>query len=715
MFPSRLLAGALLALPLALGAQAPAPSAAAADGPSAEGRDAFGFAERSTPDIALFPFFHGVASGDPLDDAVVIWTRVTTNDPPPLPVNWRVSTDPGMAGVVASGTFVTDASRDFTVKVDVTGLAPDTWYYYEFEYLGRRSLIGRTRTAPAPGAPVDSLRFALVSCSNYQAGYFNAYAHLAGRNDLDAVFHVGDYIYEYESGGYGFEGLPGRDHDPDNEIITLSDYRLRHSWYKLDGDLRAVHQQYPFVAIYDDHEFANDAWRDGAENHNTGEGPWPTRRSAAFQAWLEWMPVRDPAGLLSSSVYRKLPFGGLVDLFVLDTRVEGRDLQDLGATDDPGRSLLGPVQFAWLSQGLRQSTATWKVLVQQVLFAPLEFFGTPINGDAWDGYAAERARLLDTVHAAGVDNFVVLTGDIHSAFSNNIPSAHGNIGAEFVCTSVTSPGLDILGGEGFIQLFNSHVRYVDLSRNGYVLVDLNTSRVQGEHWFVDTKLSPDPDAAPFALHRMDAGTVGLASTSVVSVRPGPGPARPPAAPVNSCAIPGNPVTAAVGATQATVSWDPTPGAVGYLLEGQPLGAPSVRRVRVPGTGRTFTLFDPATTYRWRVAASCDSVNLSPFTAWQVFTTDSGSARLAAQGPQLLGVYPVPFEERLGLQFALPAAARVTARLIDASGRTGWERDFGRLAAGAHFVEDSAGHLAAGTWVLQLCADGWCAERTVLKR
>lgn len=676
------------------------------------------FTARSAPDIALFPFFHGVASGDPLEDAVVIWTRLTSDDGGMLPVNWRMATDTAMANVVASGTAMTSASRDYTVKVDVTGLQANRWYYYEFEYLGRRSLIGRTRTAPAAGAAVDSLRFALMSCSNYMAGYFNAYAHLAQRNDIDAVLHVGDYIYEYETGGYGFAGLAGRDHDPDNEIITLSDYRLRHSWYKLDDDLRAVHQQFPFVVVYDDHEFANDAWKNGAENHNAGEGPWTARRSAAFQAWLEWMPVRDPSVALPNSIFRKLPFGGLIDFFVVDTRVEGRDEQDFGMASDPNHSILGPVQFAWLAKGLKESSATWKVMVNQVMFAPLEVLGSPINSDAWDGYAAERGKLFDTLNTYGVDNFVVLTGDIHTAWSNNIPSPYGTIGAEFTTTSVTSPGIDLPGGEGFIQLFNPHVRYVNLTEHGYALLDFNSSRVQADHWFVNTISSVNPSAYPASSWKMDAGTVGLTSVGSASTRPGPGPARPPLAPVNSCGIPANPSTTGITSNAATMSWDGSPSAVGYLLQGQRVGFPGTKNVKLNTNSRTFNIFKPARSYQWRVAATCDSVNLSPYTAWQGFTTDSAGMRLAApvlHEPRFLGVYPVPFVDRVGVHFALTGESPVQARMIDVNGRVVAQEDFGTLPAGAFFREWTAGQLASGTYVLQLCSGGLCAERTVVKQ
>ncbi len=679
------------------------------------------FSTRSVPDIRLFPFFHGVASGDPLPTAVVIWTRITSDDLGSLSVNWRVATDTAMSNVVSAGTFVTGASRDYTVKVDVSGLSPDTWYYYEFEYLGRRSLIGRTRTAPV-GA-VDNVRFALASCSNYQAGYFNAYAHMANRNDIDGVLHVGDYIYEYETGGYGFEASIGRTHEPDHEIISLADYRLRHSWYKLDDDSRAVHQMYPFIAIYDDHEFANDAWTGGAENHNSGEGTWADRRSAAFQAWLEWMPVRDPGLLLPTSVYRKLPFGDLVDFIVVDTRVEGRNEQSLSSSSSPGHTLLGPVQFAWLSQQLTNSTAQWKVLVNQVLFVPFSLFGVPVNSDAWDGYSYERQRLIDTIKMNGVDNFVVLTGDIHTAWSNNIPAPGGNAGVEFVCTSVTSPGFD-LGGASIVQLFNPHVRYLNLVEHGYLVMDFNTERAQGDHTFVATLTEPNPNATVAASWKVNDGAVSLVNAGTPSTRPGPGPARPPLLPVNSCQIPQNPTTTGIGANTATVNWTASPGAVGYRIQGRQVGKPGVQSIIQTANTRTLNIFQPGRSYEWRVAASCDGINQSPYTAWNPFTTSSIVTKEEFPGetdlwqnpaPLFIGVYPVPFDVRFGVHFAVEGSGDVQIQLFDLQGREVMNAVFADLLPGAYFREFAVEGLSAGAYVLQICSDGNCSERQVVRQ
>ncbi|MDY8138447.1 alkaline phosphatase D family protein [Aquimarina sp. 2201CG5-10] len=277
-------------------------------------------------DPGLAPFYHGVASGDPLEDAVIIWTRVTTNDLS-VDVNWKVATDQEMTQIIREGQVVTNQSKDYTVKIDVDGLNPFTTYYYQFEALGATSLVGKTRTTPGKQDLVDNLRFAVVSCSNYQNGYFNAYNQIANRNDIDAVIHLGDYIYEYESGGYGYSSEIGRGHLPENEIITLDDYRVRYSYYRLDPMLRNAHRQHPFINIWDDHEFANDANKFGAQNHTPStEGSWETRKNNAYKAYFEWMPVRANT-IEQYRLYRTISYGKLMDLIMLDTRIEGRETQ----------------------------------------------------------------------------------------------------------------------------------------------------------------------------------------------------------------------------------------------------------------------------------------------------------------------------------------------------------------------------------------------------
>lgn len=444
----------------------------------------------------LAPFLHGVASGDPLHDRVIIWTRVTPDSTVtgPVIVSWRMAADTGMSQVVASGSQLTNASMDYTVKVDVTGLTANTWYYYEFTALNVNSVRGRTRTAPL--SMQDSLRFAVVSCANLEAGYFNVYRSIYERNDVDAVVCLGDYIYEYESGGYSPNPNANRQWQPGNEIVSLTDYRTRYSSYHLDEDLMKLHQQYPWILVWDDHESANDSWMNGAENHQTNEGAWASRKAAAVQAYFEWLPVRRPNPNNQSQVFRNITFGPLVEFIVLDTRLEGRDLQagTSGATvTDVNRQLLGTNQFNWLASRLDSSQAQWKILAQQVMVAPLEVFGVGVNGDQWDGYPAERDRVYNHILNNNIHDVVVITGDIHTSWANDLPTGTynssngaGSVGVEFVAPSVTSPGFSLSVGASVIMSMNSHVKYADLSQHGYIIMDVNQSRTQSDWFYVAT-------------------------------------------------------------------------------------------------------------------------------------------------------------------------------------------------------------------------------------
>ena len=347
-------------------------------------------------------FLHGVASGDPLSDRVILWTRVSPKVlTGSVPVTWSVAKDPKLTQIVGRGQTETGASRDFTVKIDAPGLEPGTAYYYRFEALGSQSPLGRTRTLPATS--VDRVRLGVASCANLPFGYFNAYASLARRNDLDAVLHLGDYFYEYENGKYGDGTKLSRLPAPDKEIVALADYRERHAQYKSDPDLQAVHRQHPFITVWDDHELANDTWAGGAQNHTANEGDWIARKAAAVRAYFEWMPIRQDAQTRLPRIYRTFSFGNLADLIMLDTRVVGRDLQvereDVKGLEQPTRSILGSAQEAWLAEELVESTragTAWQVLGQQVMFAPQRRLGQPAgNGDSWDGYRACRSRVFD--------------------------------------------------------------------------------------------------------------------------------------------------------------------------------------------------------------------------------------------------------------------------------------------------------------------------------
>ncbi|TGD72571.1 hypothetical protein E4634_13680 [Mangrovimicrobium sediminis] len=455
------------------------------------------------------PFLHGIASGDPLHDRVILWTRVT---PPPgdtrrVRVRYTVATDPLMLNVVGRGTALTGPERDYTVKVDAAGLQPGSSYYYRFEALGERSPVGRTRTLPL--GELEQLRLAAVSCSNYPYGYFNVYRALAERADLDVVLHLGDYIYEYGAGTYSNPAL-GRSPLPEWEIVTLADYRARYSQYRMDADLQAAHRQHAFITVWDDHESANDAWRDGAQNHNTdkGEGEWSARKAAALQAYFEWMPIRVYPRLAAGRCWRSFRFGDLVDLVMLDTRLYGRDQQVAtsdSAIDDPARSLLGFEQEDWFYGQLQRSAADgtrWRAVGQQVMFGQLQLEQAILNADQWDGYRANRARVLDVLEQGGIDDNVILTGDIHSSWGMEIGrDPYGGaapLAVEFVTPGVTSPALEDQAladlASTVARRQNPHIKFADLFHRGYTLVDFTRERVQAEWYHAQTITEPGNSA-----------------------------------------------------------------------------------------------------------------------------------------------------------------------------------------------------------------------------
>lgn len=460
------------------------------------------------------PFYHGVASGDPLSDAVIIWTRITPDDfTTPVPVSYKMATDTSMSNVISQGSMLTDASVDYTVKFDVTGLNPDTYYYYEFEALGQRSVRGRTKTAPT--GVIDSLRFALVSCANLESGFFNVYQAILERNDVEAVLMLGDYIYEYEEGGYSPNSNVDRIFDPTHETITLDDYRLRYSVYHMDRSLQQLHQNFPWICVWDDHESANDSYNNGAENHNAGEGLWNDRKMAAQKAYFEWLPIRAKAPN-NYEIFREFEYGNLLDLFMVDTRLHGREEQGVNQSD-PNRTMLGQDQYDWLTSELKSSTAQWKVLGNQVVFAPITVFGVPINDDAWDGYPAERQNLLDSITTNNIQNFTVLTGDIHTSWAFDIENGNNNAGVEFVTPSVTSPGVPINGGS-ILMIENQHLKFVELTRKGFVILDMNTQRIQADWFYVNTIDNfNDPSFTWETSYYSNTGQMSLSQTNTASI------------------------------------------------------------------------------------------------------------------------------------------------------------------------------------------------------
>ncbi|WP_250289722.1 alkaline phosphatase D family protein [Streptomyces atroolivaceus] len=495
-------------------------------------------------------FLHGVASGDPLPDGILLWTRVTpAPDAGPgsglgadTPVAWEIAEDRDFTRIAARGTAVARAASDHTVKADVRGLRPATAYWFRFS-AGSTVLspVGRTRTAPAAGAAVPGIRFGVVSCANWEAGWFSPYRHLAARADLDAVLHLGDYIYEYASGSYPTQDTVVRPHAPLHEIRTLADYRLRHATYKTDTDLQALHAAHPVIAIWDDHEFANDAWSGGAENHTPGtEGSWAARVAAAKQAYFEWMPVRAST---EGTVYRRLSFGGLAELHLLDLRSFRSEQASIGngAVDDPERSITGRAQLDWLKAGLTASDARWKLVGTSVMISPVAFGALPahllaplaellglpgeglaVNVDQWDGYTDDRKELISHLRDHAVTDTVFLTGDIHMAWANDVPvraatyPLSASAATEFVVTSVTSDNLDdiLRAAPGTVSVVaatavraaNRHVKWIDMDSHGYGVLDVTAERSQMDYYVVSDKTSREATASWVRSYRTRSGT-----------------------------------------------------------------------------------------------------------------------------------------------------------------------------------------------------------------
>ncbi len=451
---------------------------------------------------------HAVASGDPHPDGVVLWTRVTPMGTEPVDVWWEIGTDTAFEDRVQVGTFTTNADRDFTVKVVVEELDPGTTYYYRFKALGRTSPVGRTKTAPS-GATAN-VRLAACSCSSLAHGYFHAYGAIAARHDLDAVVHLGDYIYEYPSGSYGNV----REYEPTNEIVSLADYRMRYAQYRRDMDLQEAHRQHPFIVVWDDHEIANNSYETGAENHTEGaEGAYADRRAAAMQAHREWMPIREAA---DGRIFRKLSYGDLLDVLMLDTRHWAReepagDLVGPPVPADDMRELLGQDQFAWLEGELTGSKATWQILGQQVMVGALVLTDTLIaNLDQWHGYPVARRQFIQLLRDVPGGNVVILTGDIHSSWAIDVVvdsldtdeydpmTGDGSAAVEFVTPAITSPGIP----EMFLSFVdaavprNPHVKWFDLAQRGFMIIDVTPERVQSA-WFheKDVTVPADPGRA----------------------------------------------------------------------------------------------------------------------------------------------------------------------------------------------------------------------------
>ncbi|MEL6875674.1 MAG: alkaline phosphatase D family protein [Pseudomonadota bacterium] len=506
----------------------------------------FGLGAASVPAAATLAggtgFTHGVASGEPSQNSVLLWTRFVSTADSKLIV--EVARNVDFSDAKMAGEVTASASRDHIAKFVVTDLQPDQWYFYRFVAPnGQKSMTGRTRTLPQ--GQTEKFGLGVFSCSNLPFGHFNAYAHAAERNDLDLIIHTGDYLYEYGVGTYpsAKDALGGRMIAPDHEMVQLADYRLRYAAYRSDPDLQRIHQVLPMVAMWDDHEFTNDAYDNGAQNHQPdSEGDWEVRKRVAEQVYREWMPVSDLEN--PSERWSKYEIGDLATLFLTESRIGGRSkpaeleaaLKGQGANieaalktfrdgewQNPDRTMLGDVQQQWLASAMQSSRAAgtkWQVLAQQCVMGELKLpqdsrnwvaddapafakariavgamaakIGLPINFDSWDGYPVARDRLLRGAQDADAD-LIVLSGDSHNGWAFNLETVDGPAGVEFGGHSVTSPGFEAYT-QGVapatvaktVVETNNQLQWADTEHRGYMTVALTPEKATSTWHFLDT-------------------------------------------------------------------------------------------------------------------------------------------------------------------------------------------------------------------------------------
>jgi alkaline phosphatase D len=504
---------------------------------------------------ALTPgFSHGVASGEPSQNSVLLWTRFVSAAGE-AKLRAEIATDVRFRKVVSGGEVLAAAQRDHIAKVTLGGLKPGRGYFYRFIAPdGTISPTGRTRTLPA--GKVDRYRMAVFSCSNLPFGWFNAYAHAAQMGDFDLSLHLGDYIYEYQRGNYpaAKDAVANRLIEPANEIVSLADYRLRYASYRADPDLQAIHAAAPMLCMWDDHEFTNDAYADGAQNHQPNEGVWAERKQMAEQAYREWMPVRD---LTSGERWASYRIGNLAEIFLTESRIGARskpaDLQIPKGADDAAvaaaiksfiggewqsmeRTMLGRTQEEWLVRGFCSNRGRWNIWAQQTIVGTIRQpddtaswlapdaasfvrervqrgalaakAGIPSNMDAWDGYPAARGRALSAAQASKAD-LIVLTGDTHNAWAFDLAHDNKPAGIEFAGQGVTSPGLEsaFTGATpatvaNAITRANPGLKWTDTSRRGYMVVELTPARASSEWRFVET--IKERSAKLSGIHRMSS-------------------------------------------------------------------------------------------------------------------------------------------------------------------------------------------------------------------
>ena len=482
-------------------------------------------------------FTHSVASGEPSQNSVLLWTRYVS-DTADTKLRAELSEDAGFKKVISGGEAIASPTRDHTAKVVVKSLKPGKTYHYRFIAPdGSISPVGRTKTLPA--GDVSKYRMAVFSCSNLPFGWFNAYAHANAADDFDLVLHLGDYLYEYQRGVYPFakDAVAGRLIEPAGEMIALADYRLRYASYRADPDLQRLHAMHPMIAMWDDHEFANDAYSTGAQNHQQSEGDWNERKIAAERAYREWMPVRDRS---DDAWWSSYAIGNLAEIQLTESRVSARTKQASfgqptgdeaemlrqlktfrdGPLFDKDRTMLGASQEAWLANRFTKSKARWNVWAQQTIVGSLvqpqgmenwlpsdtlPFVrdrvlrggvagkaGIPSNMDAWDGYPAARGKALSAAQASKSD-LIVLTGDTHNGWAFDLSHEGKAAGVEFAGQSVSSPGLEStftavnadMISKTLIET-NPGLVWADAGRRGYMAVELTRDTAVSEWRFTDS-------------------------------------------------------------------------------------------------------------------------------------------------------------------------------------------------------------------------------------
>lgn len=501
-------------------------------------------------------FMHGVASGDPLPTSVVLWTRVTpapqavpgSGAGAPVTVGWELARDAAFHDILATGQQVATPEHDHTVHVDATGLEPHTTYYYRFTALdspvaGETSVVGRTWITPEPDAHPDALCLAVCSCANLEAGYFNAYRDIARRaraGEFDAVIHLGDYIYEYAHAAKPGKHGVARPFVPEWELSTRADYSARYGCYRRDPDLQDAHAALPWIVTWDDHEVANNWNSEGAPDHSATRGPWELRRDGAMEAYFDWMPVRGPSPAEGGRLYRTLRFGSLVEINMLDLRTYRRGPGQL-IPGRPGSTVVGSEQFEWLAGRLATSDTRWTLVGNSVMICPVSILGlgaaikpivqsmlgtdrsgevSPVmNLDQWDGYVADRYRLLRTVSRVRPDGSTIfLTGDIHSEWAGCLEFEGSVIGAELVTSSISATNLDdrlhlpknsevSRAARAHLLNANPHFSHLNLDEHGYMIVDADDEEVRGQWMRVGDVSDPDSPVAPGPRCRYDGATL----------------------------------------------------------------------------------------------------------------------------------------------------------------------------------------------------------------